>query len=113
MPKEQWHNWGRYIFLAMVIIFGSGGWVMKVRSNSNDIDTLEKEVKVVQKDVHNLELSDKDIANLAQKSVDYMTRINKSLDNIQRTQVKQADILSEQKTIQAVNSQKLQTLTKD
>ena len=106
MAKEQWHNWGRIILLGIVIIFACGGYALKINSNYSDIVVLEKEVKGVQGDVHKLELADKDIAFMAQRSIELMTEINSSLESIKVIQSKQA-------VVQAVNSTKLQTLTKD
>ena len=88
MANAQIHNWGRYILLAIVIIFGTGGWVFTVRDNTKDIGLLQVDVKDVRDDVHKLELSDKDIANLAQKSVDFMSRIDVSVGKILTEQTK-------------------------
>ena len=106
MAKEQLHNWGRHILLAVVILFAAGGWVVTVRSNTKDIGVLQKDTRELRDDVHALELSDKDIANLAQKSVDFMVKINASLDAI-------TEKLATQALVGAVNSEKLQSLTKD
>jgi threonyl-tRNA synthetase len=106
MAKEQLHNWGRYVFLALVIVFASGGWVITVKSNTDNIIKNATKIEKVEDDIHKLELSDKDIANLSQKSVEFMTKIDSSLITIQQEQTKQA-------LIQAVNSEKLKTLTKD
>ena len=113
MAREQIHNWGRYILLAIVIIFGTGGWVFTVRDNTKDIDLLQVDVKDVQDDVHKLELSDKDIANLAQKSVDFMSRIDISVGKILTEQTKLTAEQTKITTEQAVMNVKLKTLTKD
>lgn len=106
MAKEQLHSWGRYILIATTIIFACGGWVYTVRDNTKDIGILQDDTKVLQRDVHKLELADKDIANMAQMSVDFMIKIDSTLDQIKTVQ-------AAQRTIQAVNSEKLKTLTKD
>lgn len=112
MAKE-WHNWGRYILLAIVIVFGSGGWVMKVKSNTDAITAAEKhidktdeKVEELEDDVHALELNNKDIANIAQQGTDYMATISKTLEEMQKE-------MAESGKVQAVNSSKLKTLIKD
>ena len=87
MAKEQLHNWGRYILLAIVIIFGSGGWAAKVVSNTNTIsenrsDSMLADISLLKKveksessienlkgDVHKMELNAKDIKSLAAEAV--------------------------------------------
>ncbi len=113
MAKEQIHNWGRYILLAIVIIFGTGGWVVTVRDNAQDIGVLQEDTRTLKSDVHKLELSDKDIANLAQKSVDFMSRIDTSVGKILTQQTKLATEQTKITTDQAVMNVKLETLTKD
>ncbi len=120
MANAQIHNWGRYILLAIVIIFGTGGWVFTVRDNTKDIGLLQvdvkdvrDDVKDVRDDVHKLELSDKDIANLAQKSVDFMSRIDVSVGKILTEQTKLTAEQTKITTEQAVMNVKLETLTKD
>lgn len=113
MAKEQWHNWGRtLIILAGIIVTGagivftSGGYIEVIKGNTKDIDVLEIDVDEVKEDVHKLELQDKDLANIAERTLNYMVKADARLEAIQKEQ-------SEQKTIQAVNSEKLKTLTKD
>lgn len=105
MENDQWHSWGKITVLAIVIIFSCGGYAIQVNNNTKGIGSLETEVGELKEDVHVLELSDKDIANLAQKSVDFMVKIDSSLTFIRDEQTKQATML-------AVNSIKLETLTK-
>lgn len=106
MAKEQLHNWGRYILLAIVIIFGTGGWVVTVRSNTKDIGKLQVKTENLQEDVHVLELNNKDLTNISKNTLDVLVQVNSKLETIQQTQTKQA-------VIQAVNSTKLESLTKD
>lgn len=106
MAKEEAHKWGRYILLAIAIVFACGGWAVTVRRNATDIVILQTDVKEVEGDVHKLELADKDISNIAQNTLKTLTQVNASLESIKNLQIKQA-------TIQAVNSEKLKTLTKD
>lgn len=106
MAKEQWHNWGRYILLGIIIIFGTGGWVVTVRSNTNDIGKLQEKTELLQEDVHTLELNNKDLTNISRNTLDVLVQVNAKLDTITKTQTEQA-------VIQAVNSTKLDSLTKD
>ncbi len=106
MPKEQLHHWGRYILLAIVIIFGTGGWVVTVRSNTHDIGKLQGKTEVLQEDVHVLELNNKDLTNISKNTLNVLVQVNSKLETIQQTQTNQA-------VIQAVNSTKLESLTKD
>lgn len=106
MAKEQLHHWGRYILLAVVIIFGTGGWVNTVRSNTQDIDKLQDKTEILQDDVHTLELNNKDLVNISKNTLDVLIQVNSKLETITNTQTDQA-------IIQAINSTKLETLTKD
>ena len=106
MAKTELHNWGRYIFLAMVIIFACGGYAMKIVGNSTAIAKVESEVEVVEDDIVDLKLQYKDIENLSAGTFNTLKEINSKLESVQTTQSAQA-------TIQAVNSVKLEQLTKD
>ena len=106
MPKEEMHKWGRFILLGVFIIFATGGWVAKVLSNTAAIIKVEDKIEIVGKDVHKLELRDKDLANMAEQSLLFMSQVNTKLDTISTEQTKQG-------VINAVNSEKLKTLTKD
>ncbi len=106
MAKEEAHKWGRYVMLGIFIIFGTGVWVAKVLSNTAAIVEVKADVKIVRKDVHKLELRDKDLANMAEQSLTFMSQVNTKLDTIVTEQTKQS-------VINAVNSEKLKTLTKD
>ena len=106
MAKEQLHNWGRYIFLAIVIVFACGGYAMKIIGNTTAIEKNIIDIEEVEENVIDLKLQYKDIENLTSGTLNVLTEINSKLDVVQRTQSTQA-------IIQAVNSEKLKTLTKD
>ncbi len=106
MAKEQWHNWGRTVVTIVTLVFVCGITYKTIGMNTEDIDVLQVDVKVVKEDVHKLELADKDIANMAEKSLEYMVRIDKTLDTIKEKQVEQSILLDR-------NTVKLETLTKD
>ena len=106
MAKEQWHNWGRYILLAIVIVFACGGYALQINTNTSSIEKHDEKIEINKDKIHVLELSDKDIANLAQKGADYMVKIDASLSSLNEK-------VQEQTTISAVNSEKLKTLTKE
>lgn len=105
MAKEL-HSWGRLVVLGIIIIFATGGWVVKVLSNTEAITRVQNKVEVVVKDVHKLQLKDKDLTNMAEQSLMFMSQVNMKLDSIAKEQTKQA-------VINAVNSTKLQQLTKE
>ena len=113
MAKEQLHSWGRFILLGIFIVFATGGWVVKVLSNTSAIADVKAEskkiafdVEEVEDDVVDLKLQYKDIENLSTQTVNVLQSINTKLDSVQKTQTEQA-------IVQAVNSVKLKTLTKD
>lgn len=106
MAKEQLHSWGRLIVLGIFIVFATGGWVVKVLSNTEAITRVQNKVDVIEEDIHVLELKDKDLANMAEQSLMFMSQVNTKLDSIITEQTKQA-------VINAVNSEKLQQLTKE
>lgn len=105
MVKDQWHSWGRFLLLGIFIIFATGGWVVKVLSNTEAITRVQNKVEVVQNDVHELQLKDKDLTNMAEQSLMFMSQVNTKLDSIISELTKQA-------VVNAVNSEKLQQLTK-
>jgi hypothetical protein len=105
MAKEL-HDWGRYILLAIVIIFGTGGWAVTVRDNTADISILQEDTRIIKDDIHELQLSDFRIANLTQNTSMTMEQVLSELVAIRKEQAKQA-------TIQAINSEKLKTLTRN
>ncbi len=106
MAKEEAHKWGRFILLGIFIVFATGGWVVKVLSNTEAITRVQIKVQAVEEDVHKLQLKDKDLANMAEKSLMFMSQVDTKLDSIVTEQKEQA-------VINAVNSEKLQQLTKD
>lgn len=106
MAKPELHNWARYLLMILAIVFAGGGYAMKVTDNSSRISKTEAVDDKQGDQIHALQLADKDIANIAEKSLETMGAINVKLEAIQGTQTKQA-------VIQAVNSEKLKTLTKD
>ncbi len=106
MAKEQWHNWGRTVITVVTLVFVCGVTYKTIDHNTEDISTNTKDVKAVREDVHRIELDAKDIKAVAVRAAEAMTSIDGKLTSIQSEQAKQA-------TIQAVNSEKLKTLTKD
>ncbi len=124
MAKEQLHNWGRYILLAIVIVFSSGGWVFKVISNTTAIADVKREsvaadekliksdaklfekVEKTRDDIIDLKLQYKDIEGLT-------TTINTSLRELKDGQKTSNKVQGEMRTDVAVISEKVKTLTKD
>ena len=124
MAKEQWHNWGRTFIILSGIVFAGGGYAMKIHGNTSDIGKVdtrvtttsqehEQDIKKVEdrileteNDVHRIELNAKDVMNIALQSAEAFDDIKQTLTEMQKTQSNMA-------TVQAVNSAKLETLTKD
>ena len=106
MAKDQWHSWGKTLIILAGIIFAGGGYVMKINANTKDIDKVEVKADDNSEEIVDLKLQYKDIENLSSQTVGVLTEINNKLTSVQKTQTEQA-------VIQAVNSEKLKTLTKD
>ena len=116
MVKEQLQHWARYILLAVVITFASGGWVAKVMSNANAIADVKKEsvaadksilekVEKTKDDVVDLKLRYKDIQGLT-------TSIYQALRDIKDSQRTSNIVQQTMVTNVAVISEKVQNLTK-
>ncbi len=105
MAKEQVHNWLRTAVLLAGIVFAGGGYAMKVNSMDKDITKNEEKIDEVEDAVVKLRLDAKDIAALASTAAEAMSSIEIKFNAIQVQ-------LSKQATIQAVNSEKLKTLTR-
>lgn len=106
MAKEQVHGYIKTLLIIAAIVFAGGGYVMKIRGNSEDIKSNKVDIKTTNVKVHEIELNAKDTQALAAKAAEAMVSIDGKFSTIQ-TQ------LNAQATIQAVNSEKLKTLTKD
>ncbi len=106
MAKEQLHSWSRTVVMIVTLIFVCGITYNNIGHNTKDIDKVETKVEVVEKDVHELQLKDKDLANMAKQSLMFMSQVDTKLDSIITEQTKQS-------IINAVNSEKLQQLTKE
>lgn len=117
MAKEQIHNYLRTSVILATIVFAGGGWTWQIRGNTSKIAEVKTEsvsadkiitakVEKATEDIHQIELSAKDTQALAATAAKAMVSIDSKFSTIQ-TQ------LNKQATIQAVNSEKLKTLTKD
>ena len=117
MAKEQLHNWGRYILLAIVIVFGSGGWVTKVISNTNAIADVKSENIAANASLLNkVEKTEEDIVSLKlqNKNMESLTvSINNSLRELKDGQANSNTTQQKMVTAVAVISEKVNTLTKD
>ncbi len=78
----------------------------ETKSHNEEIKDIEIRILATEDDVHKIELEAKDIQNLAITTAKTMRSIDAKFDIIQKDLARQA-------TIQAVNSEKLNTLTKD
>jgi hypothetical protein len=88
------------------VIFTAGILYHTVNSHGVDIRENREDIVTVKEDVHRIELDAKDIKSVAIRAAEAMESIDTKLETIQKTQHDQA-------TVQAVNSEKLKTLTKD
>ena len=130
MAREQWHNWARNLFLAAVIIFTSGGWVIKVINNTEAIKESKKEVmnayRELAKEDEQLwlkaEKTGEEIVSLKLQYKDMQgltNAINESLQGIKAGQKVISDgqiaaniVQNKMVTDVAVISEKIKTLTK-
>ena len=117
MAKEQVHNWLRTMVLIVTIGIAGGGYAMKINGNSDAIVEVKKDnnkahavfaqkIERTVDNIHRVELNAKDVKALAASAAEAMNSIENKFTTIQ-TQ------LNVQATVQAVNSEKLKTLTKD
>jgi hypothetical protein len=117
MAKEQIHNYLRTGVTIAVIVFAGGGWTFQIAGNTSriaeeKIERVEADKKLLtktdklQEDTHLLALNAKDTQALAAKAAEAMVSIETKFAAIQTR-------LNDQATIQAINSTKLDTLTKD
>jgi len=117
MAKEQIHNYLRTGIILATIIFAGGGWTWQIKGNTLKIAevktesvladrTIAKKVDKAAEDIHRIELNAKDTHALAATAASAMVSIDSKFTTIQ-TQ------LNNQAIIQATNSEKLKTLTKD
>ena len=111
MAKEPINNENlsvkmKFALWIVGLIFAGGILYNTIKSQGEDIKENRGEIKIVKTDVRRIELDAKDIKSVAIRAAEAMTSIDIKLTTIQMEQTKQA-------TIQAVNSEKLKTLTKD
>lgn len=106
MAKEEIHNYLRMLIVLAGIVFAGGGYAMKVNSNSSAIGKVDEKADANTKAIHKVELNAKDTQALAAKAAEAMVSIDSKFSDIQTK-------LNNQATIQAINSTKLETLTKD
>ena len=95
MAKEQWHSWGRYILLAIVIIFSCGGYVFVVKANSDDIDKVETKVESIEEDVHALELNQRDEIAMKKQLIKTLERFEVTQTTISVNQQKMTNDITE------------------
>ena len=114
---KEVHGYIKTAIVVGAIVFAWGGYAMKISGNSdaiatNEISRTEADKAITAKvdgaieDIHRIELNAKDTHALASQAAEALLSIDVKFSTIQ-TQ------LNEQATIQAVNSEKLKTLTKD
>ena len=105
MAKEQVHHWLRTAVILAGIVFAGGGYVMKISAMDKSVINNKEKIERVADDVVNIRLDAKDTHALAAAAARSMQIIETRFGVIQ-TQ------LSNQATIQAINSTKLESLTK-
>lgn len=112
MAKEQLHTWGRYVLLAVVIIFGTGGWVVNVQSNTKDIVKLQGKTEILVEDVHRIELNAKDIQALAETAVRNAQESKEMFGKVMQHLERKAIIDTEMQVAMGKIQVKVDTLTK-
>lgn len=124
MAKADFPTWMKFT-IAVLVILGIGvGWgvgykalavsvgtntlgvATNARNHTEHVIENDEHEKAMLERVHNMELKSKDIEAIAVQGVEALTSINSILTDIREKQAEQA-------LIQAVNSEKLKTLTKD
>ncbi len=81
MDKTEWHNWGRYIMLGVLIIFACGGWVTKVISNTVDIADVAEEVEDNKDNIHVLQIQTNKIESVVQNINGSLVRLESGQTN--------------------------------
>ncbi len=124
MAKEQVHNWLRTVVVILTIGVAGGGYAMKINSNTTGIEKVGIKVEKVddkidraKEEIHKIAIHQGKIEGVAIRSAEALSSIDARLDGIQKAQTAQATSinakLAKYSTVQAVNSEKLSTLTKD
>lgn len=113
MTKTDFPTWMKFSLAVLAILAIGVGWGVgykaladNVGHNTDGLETINVKVDKTIEDVHRIELDAKDIKNVAVQAAKSMASVDARLESIQKEQAKQA-------TIQAVNSEKLKSLTKD
>lgn len=109
MAKEQGIQlslWMKFALWSIGLIFACGMAYQQMGSIDNRVTKNTEGIDTVKKSVHRIELDAKDIKNLAATAAKAAISSNEKFARIQEQ-------LALQVTIQAVNSEKLKTLTKD
>jgi hypothetical protein len=80
MAKEQWHRWGQTAVTIITLAFVCGITYSRIEINTNDIEDVEDDVKIVQTDVHNIQIKqERDIA-LKEALLKTATRMEAKMD---------------------------------
>lgn len=124
MAKTDFPTWMKFSLAVLGILAIGAGWGVGYKALATNVGTNtigvaanattarkhaeknEAHEKSMTERIHSIELKSKDIEAIAAQGVEALTSINSKLTAIQTEQTKQA-------TIQAVNSTKLESLTKD
>lgn len=124
MVKAEFSTWMKFAISVLIILAVGVGWGVgykaladNVGNNTSETNINASDIKVHAEEnaeheaamterIHQMELAHQDIKNVAVRSAEAMISIDAKLGAIQAEQARQA-------TIQAVNSEKLKTLTKD
>jgi hypothetical protein len=80
MAREQWHKWGQTVVTIATLIFVCGLTYSRIEINTSDITDIEADVKVVEGDVHTLQIKqERDIA-LKEALLKTATRMEAKMD---------------------------------
>ena len=106
MAKEQWHRWGQTAVTIITLAFVCGITYSRIEINTNDIEDIEVDVKVVQKDVHDIQVSQQREIALKENLLSTLIRLEGKVDKF-------AEELGPIKTGMEIMEVKYGTLTKD
>jgi hypothetical protein len=80
MAKEQWHRWGQTAVTIITLAFVCGITYSRIEINTNDIEDVEDDIKIVQTDVHNIQIKQERDISLKEALLKTATRMEVKMD---------------------------------
>jgi hypothetical protein len=106
MAKEQWHRWGQTAVTIITLAFVCGITYSRIEINTSDITDMEDDVKVVEGDIHSLQLNQQRDIALREALLKTATRMEAKMDKMSDEQnIIKADVIA--------TKIKVETLIKD